>query len=263
MIKLLLILLILVTPTLACAEETGALIPPRIVNLSFIQHDFMEADQVGLQMRIPDVVSGCYELSPIEFETSFIEGNYMDIEVKGYRRTPIKTKDVSFDCNVGAQVVAALIPMSARDFESRHIREVRFKNGKIEDSYSVSISDNSMTLTPKRMVAFKPISPLTHNWSTGGTIALHVPMTQKGEDIAQALQNFAYGKALFPVSNSRIDDNSFRFEDKSGETMSTLGGQNFVEVGTITVNRPYNGGQGLQRLPVPLKVFATLDGKNL
>lgn len=264
MIKYLLIALLFLSSVAAQAEDD--LIMPRDVRLSFVHHDFMEDDQAGLQMRVPDAVSGCFELSPIQFETSFIEGNFMDIEVKGYRRIPIKTKNPAFDCNVGMQMVTTMIPISASDLKSRSIRELRLKIGSIEDIYTINISENSLTLTPERTTVFKPLgdqATITHSWGGGAPVALHIPMAEQDDDIAQALQNFAYGKALFPIEGSQIDFNSYRFEDKSGETTSALSGQDYMELGTITVHRPYNGGQGLQRLPVALKVFATTSDQNL
>lgn len=264
MIKFLTLLALLIFPQTSFAEETKELIPARIINVSLIHPDYMEAEQFGILMKVPNAMSGCYDVSGLEFETSFIDGNYMDIKVNGYRRTPIKTKDVSFDCNVGTKVISAMIPLSTNDLRDRRIRQIRFNNGSVEDNYDISINDANITLTAERPLAFKAMgNTLVHNFGGAGIVALHVPMADKGDDIAQVVKNFAHKNALTPAENKPSENNVFYFMDESGKTLSQLSADGYIELGTISILRPYNSGEGLRRLPVPFKVFATRPNATL
>ncbi len=252
MIRLLAILTLIVLPSLSLAEETGELILPRITNVSIVHHTYMEPEQFGILMKIPNAVSGCYDVSSIGYKTTFIEKNYLDIEVTGYKRTPIKTKNVSYDCSVGTKVVTATIPLNTNDLRERNIRQIRFKRGVIEDAYNVELLDNAVTLSPVRTTSFKPLGSLTHNISGGGLVKLSVPMLQKGEDVSTLLKNFAYGRAL-----ETSDKGSHIFMDQSGETIAKIGENGYAELGTIQVPRPFNNGNGVQMTKAPLKVFAS------
>lgn len=245
------------------------------VNISLVHHHYMEPDQFGILMKIANSVSGCFKLSPLEYEATFIDGNYMDIEVKSFRRTAVKTKNVAYDCNVGSKVVSGLIVVSAKDLKKRKIREIRFSNGTTRDSYKVKILDDSIQLKPESMVAFKAKGlvgadkdRLIHYFSGKGLVALHIPMARKGEDIAQTIRTFAYQHALTPVfEQGGIDtsgkNNVFYFMDPSGNTLNRLNDDGYAELGEIQTSRPYNGSQGRSSLPIPLKVFATRPGTDL
>lgn len=270
MTKILLLLALILLPNLASAEETGELIAPKIINVSIIHPDYMEADQFGLLMKIPNAVSGCYHVSGLEYQTSFIEGNYMDIDVSGYRRTPMKTKDVAFDCAVGTQVITAMIPINAEDFRSRGIRQLRFKSGAIEDLYDVTVTSDSFTLTPTKATAFRPTNvnasgALVFNFAGQGIVALYVPMVNKGEDVAQAVQSLALKNGLMPASDPNMPNTAkvFYFIDNSGNILSQIGENGYFELGAVPAIRPYQGGNGKQSLPMPLKVFATKPGTTL
>jgi hypothetical protein len=268
MIKILTLLALIVLPNTSFAKETGELIPAHIINVSLIHHSYMEADQFGILMKVPNAVSGCYDVSNLEFETSFIEGNYMDIKVHGFRRTPVKTKNVAFGCDISTKVISAMIPISANDLRNRGIRQIRFDNGNIEDNYDVKVSENSITLTPERnSLVFKAMDSqngkLIHSFDGAGIVALHVPMANKSDDIEQIVRNFAHKNALSLTDKKALKNNVFYFMDESGKTLSRLGDVGYVELGTISTLRPYNEGQGLRRLSVPLKVFATRPGTTL
>lgn len=249
------------------AQEDGILINPPIINVSLVHHDYMEPEQFAIFMKVPDAVSGCFDVSQLQFETSFIENNYMDIEVAGYKRIPIKTKDVAFDCTSGTKVITAMIPLSATDLKERNIRQIRFKKGAIEDAYDLNFTDNSLTLIPKRAAAFKPKGiigeGLTYSYGGAGLIALHVPMARKGEDISTSIKNFAYKYGMIPSDEKATGRNVFFFKDQSGEILQRIGENGYHELGTIQVNRSFNGGRGAQMTATPLKVFATRPNTTL
>ena len=245
------------------------------VEVSLVHHHYMEPDQFGIMMKLANSVSGCFELSPMEYEASFIDNNYMDIKVKDFRRKPTKTKNVSYDCDQKSKVVSGLVVVSARDLEKKKIRQIRFSNGKTRDRYNVTLLQDSIQLKPESMVAFKAVgltgpdkNKLVHYYSGKGMIALHVPMAHNGEDIAQLVRDIAYKSALTPIfEQDGLDtsgkNNVFYFMDLSGRTLDQLNEDGHTELGSIQVVRPYDGPNGRAGIPVPLRVFATRPGTTL
>ncbi len=245
------------------------------VQISLVHYHYMDPDQFGIMMKLANQTSGCFDVSPLEYEASFIDDNYMDIKVKNYRRKITKTKNPSFDCDQKSKVVSGLVVISAADLKKKNIRQIRFNNGKVQDYYNVSILPDSIQLKPESMVAFKAQgligadkNKLVHYFSGKTLVAVHVPMANEGEDIAQSVRNLAYKSALQPVFEQEGLDTSgknnvFYFMDPQGRTLDRLNDDGYAELGSIQVPRPYDGPQGRQGLPTALKVFVTRPGTNL
>ncbi len=245
------------------------------VQVSLVHYHYMEPDQFGILLKVANSVSGCFNISPLEYEANFIDEHYMDIKIKDFRRVPIKTKGVSYDCNVGSKVVSGLIVISAKDLKKKEIKQIRFSNGNIRDAYNVTILPDSIQLKPDSMVAFKAIGlvgvdkdRLTHYFSGKALVALHVPMARDGENIAQHVRNLAYKSALTPVFEKEGLDTSgknnvFYFTDPHGTALDMLGESAYMELGNIQVARPYDSPNGRAGLPVPLRVFLTRPGTTL
>lgn len=245
------------------------------VEVSLVHYHYMDPDQFGIMMKLANSVSGCFNLSPMEYEASFIDDYYMDIKVKDFRRTPVKTKDVAYDCDQKSKVVSALVVVSAKDLEKKQIRQIRFSNGNTRDAYNVTIQPDSIQLEPESMAAFKAVglagpdkNRLIHYFSGKALVALHVPMANKGEDVAQSVRNLAYKRALQPVFEQEGLDTSgkngiFYFMDPNGGILDQLNDNGYTELGSIQVLRPYDGPNGRTGLPVALKVFATRPGTTL
>ena len=245
------------------------------VQISLVHHHYMDADQFGILMKLADVSSGCFELSPLEYEANFIDNNYMDIKIKNFRRKVMKTENPEFDCNQGSKVVSGLVVLSAKELKKRGVREIRFDNGQVRDAYVVTIKKDSIVLKPDSMIAFKAQGltgpdkdKLVHYFGGKGMVAVHVPMANKGEDIAQRVRTLAYKNSLTPIFeqeglDTSGDGNVFYFMDPQGKTLGGLNEDGYTELGTIQVTRPYIGPNGRQGLPTPLKVFATRPGTTL
>lgn len=245
------------------------------VEISLIHHHYMEPDQFGIMMKLANASSGCFELSPLEYEASFIEGNYMDIKVKEYRRKITKTQNPEFDCDRSSKVVSGLVVVSANDLKKRGIREIRFDNGQVKDAYKVTVLEDSIVLEPDSMIAFKAQgltgpdkNKLVHYFSGETLVAVHVPMAKEGDDIAQSVRNLAYKSALQPVFEQEgLDtsgkENIFYFMDPQGRVLEQLNDSGYAELGSIQVLRPYIGPEGRQGLPTALKVFVTRPGTTL
>lgn len=81
--------------------QSKGFIKPTTLNVSLVRYDYMEDDNFGIQMVVPDVVSGCWEFSPIEYEFTFIDPYYFDVKVKHYQRKPIEVENINGDCPAG------------------------------------------------------------------------------------------------------------------------------------------------------------------
>ncbi|MCI5060614.1 MAG: hypothetical protein MRY79_06035 [Alphaproteobacteria bacterium] len=245
------------------------------VELSLVHYSYMEPDQFGIMMKTANSESGCFEVSPIEYEANFIDKNYMDIKVKSYRRKPVKVENVAFDCDQKSKIVSGLLVLSAKDLAERKIRKLRFSNGRFRDEYQVSVLEDSVHLKPESMVAFKAVgltgpekNKLIHYFSGKGIVALHVPMAKPDDNVAGAVRDIAYRYALNPIFeqdglDTSGEDNIFYFMDPDGKILSMIGEEGYTEFGEIHIPRPYVGPQGRSQIPVPLRVFATRPGTTL
>ncbi len=255
--------------------EKQGYIKPDIIELSLVQHSYMEGSQFGILMTVPDVVSGCWDVSQLQYETSFIEPYYMDVKVKDYKRTKIDVENVQFDCPVHNKMTTALIPLDARDLQNRGIRQIRFFSGYVADYYNIRHMENGITLIPQSMVIFKANrlsgerkDRMTLLFGKNGIVTLHVPMAKKGDHVEQALQNLAYKNALspspdMPATVKRDGSVSMSFTDYTGHVLSQIGEDGYTLLGEIMVARPFDGPQGRALTNVPLQVYVTEAGKQL
>ncbi len=264
----------------ATASETikrqkSASLPPRQsidvneVSVSIVHYHYMEPDQFGLLMRAADITSGCFTVSPLEYDVKFIADQFVDVKIKSFRRTIKKTQNPQFDCDQKSQAVTGLVVLNAKDLQKRGIQQIRFENGKTRDVYKVSYQKNSITLTPESMVAFKAnglTGPdkdrLVYFHSVKNLIALHVPMAKNSDDVLPQINTLAARNSLRPVNNGEGvkndgDNHVYFFLDTRGRFLSQLNEDGYTPLGEIRVSRPFIGQQGLSSMPVPLKVFAT------
>ena len=247
----------------------GNAISAGVVNISIIHPNYLESNQFGLLLTKANSFSGCHEYSPLEYDASYIENYYMDINVKHYRRNVKETQNPEFDCDTKSKVISGLIILNVDDLKRKNVRQIRFGNGQSRDTYNVSITENSVRLTPESMVAFKAQNLqgpdntyIEYHFTDSKLLTLQVPMAQQGEDIIQSVRNLAYSKALEPVfERDGLDtsgqNNVFYFTDPEGKTLEQLGPEGYTEFGTISVNRRYDGPNGRVGMPTPLKVFLT------
>lgn len=243
---------------------------PDTINLSFVHHSYMEPRQFGIMMSVPNAMIGCFKFSPLEYEASFIDRNYMDIKVDSFRRKLVKDVNVAADCNTRNQTISALVVVSADDLERRGIQKIRFNNGKHIDYFKVSITGQSITFEPESMVAFKPTNltginkdRVVHYFNGAETIvALHVPMAEKQDDVTNALRKLAYQSSLVPLFESDALDTSgksniFYFTDPNHSLLEGLNPDGYLELGEISVGQSYLNENGTVRTGKKLKVFAT------
>ena len=244
-------------------------IPAGIVNVSIIHPNYLESNQFGLLMSKANSIIDCNEYSPLEYEASYIENYYMDINVKHYRRTLKETQSPQFDCDTKSKIISGLIIFNVDDLKKKNVRQMRFSNGTSRDTYNVSITEDSVRLTPESMTAFKAQNLqgpdktyIEYNFTDNTLLTLQVPMAQDGEDVMQAVRSLASQNALQPVFERKGLDTSgqnnvFYFTDPNGRALEQIGTEGYTEFGTISVTRPYDGPNGRVGMPTPLKVFLT------
>lgn len=246
---------------------------PGVLDLSLVSYDYFEPEQFGILINMPDFVSGCYKYSPLVYNASFVDNNYMEVAVQHYKREKIVTRNPNKDCPGGTQAVSALVIINKDDIMDRGINEIRFSNGTAIDRYSVLYHQDRTELVPMSKVAFKPKGlqgyakdRLIHYKTQEGIVALHVPMIAPDDDIGDAINAHAKEMGLTAIDHSeqfQSTAKTFFFKDASGAALSSLGDQDFIEFGEISVKRAYEGSEGLSETNMPLRVFATKPGTTL
>ncbi len=252
-------------------------IKPGTVQVAVVQYPYMEEDQFGIQMSVPDMVSGCYALTPLEYEAKFTQPQYLDIKVKRYRRVAPEGSGVQKKCDAQNKMSTALMVLSRKDLKAKGTKEIRFSTDFCSDNYKIIMDDTHIELVPRSMMIFKAQSlagPLKdriiHTFAGSKVVTLQVPMAQNGEDLSEEIASFAMSRGLAPADGGQKpswNDNgraSYYYTDQTGLLTSQLTPDTtYVQIGTIEVNRPYDGPEGRSETLVPLTVFVTRPGTQL
>ncbi len=251
-------------------------ITPQSVHVSLVHYPYMDDNQFGIQMAVPDVVSGCYKITPLGYEAKFVEPFFLDIEVKKYRRVAPEGAPGRTTCDQKNQMSTALMVLDKEDLIKRGTQEIRFSSEIARDTYKIMIDDSQVTLIPKSMMMFKaqnmtgPLKDrLVYSFASDKMVALHVPMAEPGEDVGEQVTAFAKLRALKPASedgNAVMTGNgtaTYYFYDEGGHIRDKIGENGYAELGKIQVNRPYDGPEGRTEIPVELSVFVTRPGTQL
>jgi len=232
---------------------------PSVINVSLVHLDYMEEHQFGLKMTVTDIPAGCAKISPLEYEASFIDNNYMDVEVKGFNRTTILQSADGSGCPVKRIFPSALIVLDVNDLKSREIRQIRFTDGNAYDDYNIIYEENGLSLNPDSMTVFKSAGgSLNYDFNLSSMVSLQVPMATAEDDLDNAVRNLAAKHALMPTSSEmRGNKKIYHFLDENGRTTSMLNENGFAELGNVTAPRPFSGQNGIENRAIPLKVFVT------
>ena len=252
-------------------------ISPSVIQVAVVHHSYMEEDQFGIQMSVPDMISGCYALTPLEYEAKFTEPYYLDIKVKKYRRIAPEGSNAQSKCDTQNKMSTALMVLSRKDLKERGTQEIRFSTEAGSDTYKIILDDPRLELVPRSMMVFKAQSmtgPLkdriVYTFSGSRVVTLQVPMAQSGEDLSEEIASFAITRGLAPAGDGQKtswNDNgraSYYYLDQTGLLTSQLTpDSNYAQIGTIEVSRPYDGPEGRSETLVPLTVFVTRPGTQL
>lgn len=251
-------------------------IKPSVVQVSVVHQPYMKDDQFGIQMSVPDMISGCYTFTPLEYEAKFVDPYYLDIKVKKYRRIAPEGTSATQKCDQKNKMSTALMVLSKKDLMSRGTQEIRFSTEVATDHYRVIIDDSHLELVPRSMVIFKapnmagPLKDrIIYSFSSDKMIALQVPMANPGEDLTDEIVKFARTRALVPADSSEPASwggngmATYYFYDDNGHIIDQIGENGYAELGKISVDRPYDGPEGRTQVPVDLSVFVTRPGTQL
>lgn len=252
-------------------------ISPNMVQVAIVHHPYMEEDQFGIQMSVPDMISGCYTLTPLEYEAKFTPPQYLDIKVKKYRRVAPEGSNAQKKCDAQNKMSTALMVLSRKDLKEKGTQEIRFTTEFGSDNYKIIMDDTHIELVPRSMMIFKAQSlggPLKdriiHTFAGSKVVTLQVPMAQSGEDLSEEIASFAMTRGLSPADGGQKpswNDNgraSYYYVDQTGLMTSQLTPDStYAQIGTIEVSRPYDGPEGRSETLVPLTVFVTRPGTQL
>ncbi len=251
-------------------------IKPETVQVNLVHYPYMDDNQFGIQMAVPDMISGCYTLTPLEYEAKFTEPHYLDIKVKKYRRVAPEGSAALRKCDTQNKMSSALMVLSKKDLMERGTQEIRFSTEMASDMYRVILDEHHLELIPTSMLIFKaqnmsgPLKDrLIYSFASDKTVALQVPMAIPGEDLTAEIVKFAQTRALTPT-NPTAPANwagngmaTYYFYDQNGHIVDQIGKDGYAEIGKISVNRPHDGPNGRTTTPVELGVYVTRPGTQL
>lgn len=251
-------------------------IKPDQVQVAVVHHPYMDDDQFGIQMTVPDMISGCFTLTPLEYEAKFTEPHYLDIKVKKYRRVAPEGSAATRKCDINNKMSAALMVLSRKDLKEKGTQEIRFSTEAGVDNYRVIMTEDHLELVPRSMMIFKgqnmsgPLKDrILYSFASDKMVTLQVPMAYPGEDLTEAVTMFARTRALTPANAAAPATWSgngmatYYFYDDNGHVIDQIGEDGYAELGQIAVNRPYDGPDGRTTTPVNLSVFVTRPGTQL
>ncbi|MEM6812559.1 MAG: hypothetical protein AAF549_08860 [Pseudomonadota bacterium] len=247
----------------AAMEDNNEIVPDEVL-LSTVRYDYMSDNQFGILMRIPDTTTGCFTVSPLQYEAKFVDNNYLDIKVDSYRVAPIETQNVAYDCNQSYKAASSVVVVNLDDIQRRNIKEIRFSNGGVRDTYFIKRGPNRVMLEADTQIVFKPDenSSLMVNFGGESVVALQVPMALSSDDLSKAVNDFAMRYSLSPVENLRSlnkqpSNKVFYFNDANGRLSGLIEEKGYAPLGEIPAVRAYSGPQGIEDRSVPLKIFVT------
>lgn len=255
------------------AESKKGYIKPHTLYVSIVNRDYFEGDQFGILIDTGDIITGCWKISPLEYEASFTEQYYMDVDVKHYKREPIEN-----NCPTNNQTVSALIVLNKSDLKERGIKQIRFSNEVARDRYEISFYNDRIELKPITQLAFKikengkdSESKIVYYNDNKSVIALHVPMAKNSDILENEVLRIARQNNLTPLdaqmaehyNNTSSKQKTFFFMDEDGSMIDKIGTSDYAEIGSIKAKRPYDGPYGRTQIDKALKVFATLPDKTL
>lgn len=230
-------------------KESG-FVKPKSVTVSLEHYDYMEPYQFAIQLAAPDVVSGCYEIGPLQYEANFYDPYFLDVEVMDYKRTLMNVQNPEFECLAQNKVSTAQIVLNRQDLMERQINQIRFKHGFVVDYYDISYADNGIALLPKTQVFFKDSKDgASFTPRPGMLVQVEVPMAQRNDNIAGQIQSLAARNSLISTDQSMV------FRDRNGGLSQEISRNGYAEIGTVQVERLQDSANGAIKTRIPLRVF--------
>lgn len=241
--------------------EEGLIVPSR-VDLALTPQG-KSSDMVGLRFSVPDVVNGCWRISPLEVKNSMQGPYYFDVEVVGYHRS-------EGQCSGENRMARAVVPIERSKLEQGKIKILRLSIGPVTDRFEVTYKDGTMTIMPQSAVKFRTDGLLSYNFDrdgkgTGQMIALILPTAPVGMNTTAAADDFARIYGLTPAPESATSSmprnnggSTLHYYYDVQKTLAHRVGANFAQMGqtNIPMTLDMQDGRGQQMIAAP--VYAKL-----
>lgn len=255
--------------------ELGIIVPRDII-VSLIRYKGLKDTQFALELTIAESVTGCVELSPINYEVKTPEPRFLDIKVFNYKREE-KRRAIGEDCKNEAKRPSSVIVMDLPLLERLGTEVIRFQSPNGNDNYTLNVTDAKVELMPQSRNVFRADprtsidGVLTYWFNTGDVVALTValPLEDKIEgdfkdNIQEQLTEIARKNGLFRLDDvnpdyvppSGADPNTFYFADPEGKLSEELSTNDMLDVGFVRVAAEYDTVRGVEKRFRNFPVFA-------
>ena len=233
----------------------GRILPPRIL-VDVAHPDYMEKDMFALRLTIPDVIMGCYEYGALEYETTYVDPEFLEIHVLGYTARLMETDTPQLECARGYQQLKALIPMSQEDLIERGTRKIKFKTRLQTDEYTIRHPENRIVLQPVSANIFVPRQgrAVEYDFRDMQSIILSVPSAGEDEDLTQRLEEFAKVNGAQVMGSA--GRNAIKVYDPENVFFTQMDGTGMSRIGSVLVERVQRKHNGNEIMEIPLTVFA-------
>ncbi len=214
---------------------------------------------VGMRFSVPDVVNGCWAISPLKYDTAQQDPFYYDIVIHDYTRK-------EGPCSAGNRMAMATVPLEKKLIEDGKMKILRLSIGTTIDRYNVAYKDGIVTITPESQIKFKAAGDLIYNFErsgekTGALIGLIIPVAPANTDTTQAIADFAEMNGLTPAPESATSSlplknggSQIHYYYDSRHAMAGRVTSEFAQVGGTTIPMTYDvqDGRGQEFVPAPV-----------
>lgn len=238
-------------------DKAGRIVPTR-VQVSLVPRGNSK-ETVGLHFSVPDVVNGCWDISPLSFETARQDPYYFDVRIKDYTRKEGK-------CSANNRMAGATVPIEKKLLDEGKIKILRLTIGNTTDRYNVDYTNNVMRILPSSQVKFTSAAEMVHNFAksskkTGALLALIIPIAPAGTDTKQPLADYAQMNGLTPAPENATSSlphtnggSQIHYYYDARNVLSARLGSEFSPIGSTTIPVTYDlqDGRGQEFMTAPV-----------
>lgn len=244
----------------AKARGGEGVIVPREVTVDLVPFG-QSGESAGLRFSVPDVVNGCWDISPLHYETSTQGPYYFDVSIKHYTRKEGK-------CGGGNRMARATVPLEKSLLEQGKIKILRLSIGPVTDRFEAAYENGTLTIKPQSTVKFLTDGILSYNFDRDGKgkgqlVALVVPIAPVHLDTYQAAEDFAMMYALTPAPETATSSlartnggSAIHYYYDGMNTLAPRLGPDFAPVGQTAIPMTYDLLDGRAQEYIPAQIYA-------
>lgn len=241
------------------ARDDNIIVPNRVMVTLVTQDNPQE--EVGLRFSVPDVMNGCWDISPLRYDTSSQGPFYYDVTIKDYTR-----KEGA--CTGKNRAARATVPIAKKLLEEGKIKVLRLSLGDVTDRYNVTYDNGAVEIMPETQRIFKTTIDLSYNFNksnnkTGALIALIAPTAPAHANTEQALANFAAIYSLTPAPQNATSSlpasnggSDIHYYYDSKKTLTPRLNGEFAPVGTTGIAQIVDVKDGRDQTLISAPVYA-------